>query len=416
MKLSLMENGLDSLKKGYKALNTYDELLDANKEDIEKSLALKEAILNIHHGIEILMKYLLYKKSEYLVFSNIDDNVKKAYCLKNQNKLSSIFETSVIDKIHTVTYSEAFERLTKICNYEFSKKFSDKIEKLNIYRNRITHSEVTIDDQEIAQLFDGLIDSLDIYFFKYIGEGYKTLSGYSDLVCNYEAYMEHLYQKNMPLKAEVIKKLVDIFQELYINIGCNEVKRIDDINICTQFINKLYSTGFVFGTDLYDLTCSGDVSKIKRIDDSHFSLFCDDINLEVIFKFKSLIIYMPEYNSNFSPIFIFEADNDNNLNTEHKVAIKENYVGHNKYIIEGIKISTHDEIIFSPEKVYNINNINNICNSSYHNVVQHLSRCMFSIFNIQGLNYGNFDNLLFEYQDLSSVQFQNMLKKITHLL
>ena len=59
MKLSLIENGLDSLHSGYKALNEYYSLLVSHGDDDSKSIKLKRAIIDTHHGIEILMKYIL---------------------------------------------------------------------------------------------------------------------------------------------------------------------------------------------------------------------------------------------------------------------------------------------------------------------------------------------------------------------
>ena len=116
MRLSLIENGLDSLHKGYKSLIEYEDLSIKNEDDYQKSILLKDAILNTHHGIEILMKYILSAHNELLVFSNIDNDVQNAYKEKHQKCLNSIFESSNIDKVHTVSFSEAFERLKSMLN------------------------------------------------------------------------------------------------------------------------------------------------------------------------------------------------------------------------------------------------------------------------------------------------------------
>uniref|UniRef100_UPI000B054977 hypothetical protein n=1 Tax=Syntrophomonas wolfei TaxID=863 RepID=UPI000B054977 len=91
------------------------------------------------------------------------------YKEKHQKNLSSIFESSNIDKVHTVTFSEAFERLNTICNHTFSDDFKEKIDLLEKYRNRLTHAEISIDDQDIILLFDNLLDELDMYLFSNIG-------------------------------------------------------------------------------------------------------------------------------------------------------------------------------------------------------------------------------------------------------
>lgn len=413
MKLTLIENGLDSLRKGYESLNTYDNLVDSGSNDYNKSIALKGAIIHTHHGVEILMKQILSQRSEYLVFSNIDNNIKKAYKEKNQKSLNSVFETSVIDKVHTVTYEEAFERLNDICNHNFSSSFKEKIRLLNLYRNRITHAEITIDDREIITLFDGFIDELDIYFFNQIGLDYKTMSGYSDLINNYENYKSWLYEHDKSLKAKVIDTLANTFKKLKINMGINEAKRIQDIDICTKFFEELYSQGFSFGTDLYDGTCSGNVTEIKRIDQNHFSLFCKDNGGEEIFKFKSLIIYNPEYQSDFSPIFIFESDEDNDLSEEEENAKRNGYSKKDTYVLDGLKISNEPSIIFDPHRLnelyYKIDN--EIVDFKFHHVTKHLSRCIFAMINIQGLNYGKFDSLIYKAYQYDGETLEKLLSK-----
>ena len=413
MKLTLVENGLDSLKLGYESLNIYDELVDSGSDNYNKSIALKGAIIHMHHGIEILMKQILSQHSEYLIFSNIDNNIKKAYKEKNQKGLNSVFETSVIDKVHTVTYEEAFERLTDICNHKFSSSFKEKIRLLNLYRNRITHSEIIIDDKEITELFDGFIDELDIYFLNQIGIDYKTMSRYSDLINNYESYKNWLYEHNLSLKAKVIDTLAKTFKKLKINMGINEVKRIQDIDVCTKLFQELYSKEFRFGTDLYDGTCSGDVTEIKRIDEEHFSLFCKDNCGEEIFKFKSLIIYNPDYQSNFSPIFIFESDEDKDLSETEERAKRNGYIKEDTYVIDGLKLSDEPSIIFDQHRLaelyYKIDNEN--VDFEFYHVTKHLSRCIFAMINIQGLSYGKFDSLIYKSYKYDGAILEKLLSK-----
>lgn len=70
MKLTLIENGVDSFQNGYKSLVEFEPLLLLDESDIEKSKKLKNAIIQIHHGIEILMKNILMNESEYLLFAS----------------------------------------------------------------------------------------------------------------------------------------------------------------------------------------------------------------------------------------------------------------------------------------------------------------------------------------------------------
>lgn len=413
MKINLIENGLDSLHKGYKALNEYDALSINHGDEFQKSILLKSAIINTHHGIEILMKYILSSFNELLIFSNIDNDVQNAYKEKNQKGLNSIFESSNIDKIHTVSFSEAFDRLQSICNHTFSKDFSDKIESLNNYRNRLTHAEISIDDQEIILLFNNLFDELDIYLFDKIGEQYKTLSGYSDLIKYHDHFKDWLIKNNMILKAEVLSKLTDVFKSLRINMGVNEVKRIDNITVSHKLFEELQDAGFKLGTDFYNGTCSGDVRSIKRISDKHLSVYAKDNNAEEIFKFKSLIIFNPDYSVDFSPIFIFESDQDDQLTALEEMGKTEEYTRKGKYFVEGIRISTEKGIIYDPDRLDQL--YYEIENSSpgykYHHVKKHLSRTIICMINIQGLNYGRFDDLISKCYDLDGELFTIKLRQ-----
>ena len=413
MKLSLIENGLDSLHSGYKALNKYYSLLVSHGDDDSKSIKLKRAIIDTHHGIEILMKYILSSHNELLIFSNIDNNVKNAYKEKHQKNLSSIFESSNIDKVHTVTFSEAFERLNTICNHTFSDDFKEKIDLLEKYRNRLTHAEISIDDQDIILLFDNLLDELDMYLFSNIGVAYKTLSGYSELIKNHDVYKDWLTKNHMDLKASVLSTLTSIFQTLSINMGVNEVKRITDVNVCQKLFENLFSEGFKLGCDFYNGTCSGDIGYIKRISDKHFSLYARDNNGEEIFSFRSLIIYNPQFSSDFSPIFILESNQDDELSNIELANRREEYCKKGKYVIDGLRISTETEVIYDPEKLNELLfEIDNATPSyTYHHITKYVSKTILCMINIQGLDYGRFDRLVSNYYECDGEELTIRLRE-----
>lgn len=68
--LSLKENGLHSLERGLSIFKSF--------EQTENIFLLKEAIMFLHHGIELLMKQTLVENSsEVLIFSDIDNETVK---------------------------------------------------------------------------------------------------------------------------------------------------------------------------------------------------------------------------------------------------------------------------------------------------------------------------------------------------
>ena len=122
MKIKLLENGLDSLKKGFKSLKNYEEMYLLDNSGSERFLTLKDAVLAIHHGIEILFKEALIRTNEILVFSEIDKNLKNAFVTKRQRSLDSLFEAN--PSLHTVTFQETIDRVQKICGHEINQNFS----------------------------------------------------------------------------------------------------------------------------------------------------------------------------------------------------------------------------------------------------------------------------------------------------
>jgi hypothetical protein len=67
--MSLRENGLHSFGRG---LKSYDEYLSSHNP-----ILLKDTIIFLHHGIELLMKQILVQHSEYLIFDDLDIASKK---------------------------------------------------------------------------------------------------------------------------------------------------------------------------------------------------------------------------------------------------------------------------------------------------------------------------------------------------
>src|SRR2546430_3981001 len=98
-KISLRENGEHSLKK---SLETYREY-----EKTQEQMPLKDTIMFLHHGIELLMKEILVRHSPYLIFEKLDDIPSKQIEANKTGK--GIF---FIDKPpKSVTYEVAIKRV-----------------------------------------------------------------------------------------------------------------------------------------------------------------------------------------------------------------------------------------------------------------------------------------------------------------
>lgn len=411
MKINMLENGIDSLQRGFKSLNEY-ELSKIESDGTYDYYLLKNAVVSIHHGIEILMKYILKKESEFLIFSSIDKNIKNAYNEKRQKNLDSIFQTDLKHKIHTVSYEEAYSRLKYLCGHVFSKEVESKIFLLNNIRNQVTHSEIFMEESEIINLFDNLLSEIDNYFLSQIGQDYKTINGYSELISNYDQYMKLLDSKGSTINRKAIECYYNIFENNNFGMGFNEVKRITDIDLAMKVIDELYKNKFEFGTDLYNGYCSGHVSKISRINTTHISMFTKDNNSEFIFKFKSMIIFLPSIETNMSPILIFESDNDVIEEINKKSYVSKDSYG--KDVLSGLYFYAGNKYTYDLQEINKFNDRvdydDDFIIPAYHTVEKFLTKGIFAHINIQGLSYGNFKNIVMESMDMDGKDFETLLK------
>ena len=242
MKLNFLNSGIDSLKKGFENLNKYETIRFSNSSKTIKEkrfFHLKDAILFIQHGIEILFKSILNQHSEYLIFSQIDSNEKKALIQKKERSLNSVFETDLKNKIHTVTFLESIERLKIIPSVQISKTLEKRLIELESYRNIIMHSEPYLNETQINTTLDGLSDDLDVFFMHNIGKKYKTISGYSVLLKNINKFKSTLKEKELELKIDSIEIIIGALKKAKISIGSNEVKRISNLNSCSKFLSEI---------------------------------------------------------------------------------------------------------------------------------------------------------------------------------
>lgn len=148
MKISLIDNGLDSIKKGYSHLKDYESFISSESSDNPiRFSTLKDAILSLQHGIEILFKCVLLNTNEILLFSEINEKIRSAYKQRRAGEITSLFEAK---GVHTVTHKEAMLRSSDICGHVIDEKFRSQLEKLEKWRNSITHSAVFLNENEVS--------------------------------------------------------------------------------------------------------------------------------------------------------------------------------------------------------------------------------------------------------------------------
>ena len=127
MTIDMLRNGMDSLKRGFSCYHEYSATVkDKDQPSLDDYFILKQAVLSTHHGVKILLKYILDKKSEFLIVDEIDNTYKSAYKEKLPKNYQSVFQTSKANKIHTITYEEALNRVMSICDVVYTKRLYPK--------------------------------------------------------------------------------------------------------------------------------------------------------------------------------------------------------------------------------------------------------------------------------------------------
>ena len=407
MIIDMLNNGMDSLKRGFSSYLKYEEIVKEKETlTLEDYFVLKQAVLSTHHGVEILLKCILNKKSEFLIVDEIDSNYKEAYKEKNQNGYQSVFQTSKAQKIHTITYEEALSRVKYFGNNDLPEVLEKKLKELNTVRNALTHAEVVIKDTDVEKIFDKLLLDLDVLFLRAIGSEYSTFYGYSEIKANYENYMTFLSEHQMTIKKKALAALFSTQEKTGQYSGQNEVIYIEDSTIARKFLKSL-QTELDFGMDLFNGWCSGK-TKIKITEDGHVSFWAGDNKGDYIIKFKSMIICIPSITTNESPIIIFEADDDQ-VEPEYQ-----DYVTHD--YLEGLCIQSQPQVItYDPKEIYDFNMHCEYDEAftipPHYEIVRFLNRQIFGYFNIQGLSYWNFHKLLSKAENMTGAQVAEQLKE-----
>src|SRR5436190_18867553 len=97
-------------------------------------MLLKEAIMFLHHGIELLMKEMLVQHNQYLIFEDLKDLPRKQ---KEANE-KGIGIFLIKNPPKSVTYDVAIKRVEAFINPpQLDENLMDNLESLNRLRNQL---------------------------------------------------------------------------------------------------------------------------------------------------------------------------------------------------------------------------------------------------------------------------------------
>ncbi|MBM7620199.1 hypothetical protein JOC95_002052 [Bacillus tianshenii] len=149
MKFTLLDNGADSLRSAYENLEILKGIADGGEH------RLKDAVIFLNHGVELLLKYILKQRSPALMFEKIEPYLKAKQDLKKTNgNQKTVFD---IDKnLRTVSLLEALKRIEYLCDIEIPEKLNSTILYVNKIRNNFMHYEVELEENETETLVTNL--------------------------------------------------------------------------------------------------------------------------------------------------------------------------------------------------------------------------------------------------------------------
>jgi hypothetical protein len=143
MKFTLLDNGADSLKGAYSSLEKFENLHEGTDHN------LKDAVIYLNHGLEILFKLILKKSSPALMFTDIKAYQKAKIDMKKKNA-KNVFE--VDSTLRTVTLEDALKRVELLCDIDISDSLKGAIYYINKIRNQLMHYEVELKAEELNEL------------------------------------------------------------------------------------------------------------------------------------------------------------------------------------------------------------------------------------------------------------------------
>lgn len=155
--MKLLDNGLDSFKKSILKLSELDGI---SKDEYEFSL--KNIVINLHHSLETIFKYLIMKKDEFLVYEDLNSifNVK----------VQKLYGKKGVEKFNTIKFIDALNRLIILYELDINEVEYNKIKQLNDYRNILTHFEYQFEDNEIEHLISLILPTVFNIFDAYVDD------------------------------------------------------------------------------------------------------------------------------------------------------------------------------------------------------------------------------------------------------
>ncbi|MCJ8176434.1 hypothetical protein MRS45_10005 [Pseudomonas viridiflava] len=287
-------------------MNEHEKLKLQGAKESELFSVLKDSILNIQHGVEILFKHLLVTRNEFLLYTEIS-KLKEAYKSKAKGEITELYEA---DGVHTVTFKESIDRLRDICGHPIDDQLKKKLLKVESWRNKISHSAAIISDENVPKVLLDHLFELDKLLAPIIGEAYLQGQGRTDLERAYNLTKNTYGELENQTKARSIEALIGALRSVGIkDITAPDVINISDAEKAHEFLLHLQNDGQLkFSCDVVNGHCSGHAIVTQELNNNIITVYTTDNEVSYQFKFAGMVIYVPDIKNNLSPlVFLYSA-------------------------------------------------------------------------------------------------------------
>lgn len=407
MKISLIDNGLDSLRKGYVHLEKYEQLLSSEAGDADRFSALKDSVLSIQHGVEILFKYSLKEKNEILLFTDIS-KLKEAFKSRRDGTIQELYE---FEGLHTVTFKESIERLRDICGIPMTEKLVRNLKKVEGWRNSITHSAVLLRETEVARVLIKFLAELDEFFGPLIGTPYLEGQGRTELDRAYRLTKAVYGELENKIKALTVERLIQALQKNNVtNVTAPNSFIIDEPLKAFSILKEIQGGEVKYGCDFINMDCSGHAEIESLSPENIITINAVDTQTKYQFCLDALVIYIPEIGSDKSPLIFMFA---NKILPQSNSPYLRNDIGCT--LQRGINMDSDNSYLWEKqhyEQFVEDYNSDNPQLPSYKDATRFLTSGSVCFMNVQGLDYGSAHRIL----DSKSLQTPAALHKAFHEL
>ncbi len=211
MEFTILENGLDSLNE---AINYYIKGKEHNDER-----SFKFCILLLDHCAELLLKEILHKAHEVLIYDNID--------------------TFKIEDPQTVGFKTALMRVEKICKVNLF-QYKNYLLDLSNLRNKITHYKFSITLDWCTQVILNSISAIEYIMHSIL---HKTFEEFNNILDNKKIKQLHNYADVCRKKKDDINRDIENNNLIRISVKYNKVNKPIYIPCCKCGENYLVLDG-----------------------------------------------------------------------------------------------------------------------------------------------------------------------------